>query len=89
MATTVWCCKCGVRVGMSSNEYGSLTFKGKVDNVKMNHEFKLCGRCVKKVFTQLKDRNIVQKKVKSTEKITILSRETNATEKKVEKQVSA
>lgn len=89
MASNNWCSKCGVRVGMSSSEYGSITFKGKVDNVKMNHAFELCGRCVKKMFAPLKDRNVAQKKVKSTEKIVILSRETNVSEKKVVKQVGA
>lgn len=86
MASTSWCSKCGVRVGMSSNEHGSVTFKGKVDGVTMNHALELCGRCVKKIYTSLKDRNTIQRKAKSAEKIVILSRETNATAKKVEKQ---
>lgn len=82
-----WCTKCGVRVGMSSSEYGSVTFKGNVSGIKMNYEFKLCGRCVKKLGAQIKDRNMNQRKP-SGEKVIILSRETNA-QKKVEKQVEA
>lgn len=88
MPSTNWCSKCGVRVGMSSSEHGSITFKGKVDGVKMNYAFELCGRCVKKVSTGLKDRNVIQKKAKSSEKITILSKETNAQLKKAEKQAA-
>lgn len=90
MKNDVWCCKCGVRVGLSSSEFGSVTFKGKCNGVQMNHEFKLCGRCTKKISTGLKDRNLAKMRV-SVEEIIVHSPKTNITEKakKVEKQVSA
>lgn len=83
MANPTWCCKCSSRVGMSSDEFGSITFKGKVSGVKMGHEFKLCGRCVKKISLTLKDRNSTQKKSTQVSKIIVHPRETNVTEKKI------
>lgn len=82
MANPTWCSKCGSRVGMSSKEGGSITFKGKCDGVKMNHEYKVCGRCMKKVSSGLKDRNTLQKRT-TRDIIIVHPRETNITEKKI------
>lgn len=76
-----WCSKCSSRIGLSSNEFASITFKGKCSHVKMGVEFKLCARCAKRIASCLKDRSAVKKKDTKIEKIVVLPRSTNVMKK--------